>query len=282
MKNRLPFLFQRREIKFRIEDPAIAERLRDSVSENLPAYSYKQGYPTTYVTTVYFDTQDLFFYHRARRKPDNNIKIRLKEYYYPKDGSGDFLWSPHCWIEIKRRHREVIHKNRFCVSKELVPAFLVGEDLFEDVLALNAEIPIDDLRLIYGRIRRLFQSFSIEARAIVSYRRRTYQREETSLRITFDDEIAFYVVPHGLYNGYPALTRYALGTPQKQERYVIVEIKDPGEIPRWLESALRDLPSINYSKFLTSTREIYDSGEKDGSDSKDDSRRESADAPGEG
>ncbi|MBN1419404.1 MAG: VTC domain-containing protein [Planctomycetes bacterium] len=268
MKNRLPFLFQRREIKFRIDDPAIAERLRESVSANLPAYAYKRGYPETYVTTVYFDTQDLFFYHRARRKPDNNVKVRLKEYYYPKDGNGEFLWSPHCWIEIKRRRREVIFKNRFCVSKELVPAFLVGEDLFEDVLALNVEVPADDLRQVYGRIRRLFQSFPISARAIVSYRRRTYQRQETDLRITFDDEIAFYGVPRELYNGCPALTRYALGAPQKQERYVIVEIKDPGQIPMWLESALCDLPSINYSKFLTSTREIYDSGEK-GDDSRD-------------
>lgn len=74
-------LFRRKERKYEI-CTATAAFLKEEISRHLPLFEYEPGQPQTCVTTLYFDTKDRDFFRRAERSYDDNVKIRVKEYYY--------------------------------------------------------------------------------------------------------------------------------------------------------------------------------------------------------
>ena len=74
-----PNFITRSEIKLRLTAEE-ADIFAAEIKRHLPVYCYSPGRETTFVTTVYFDTDDFRFYSRANKFRDDNLKLRLKEY----------------------------------------------------------------------------------------------------------------------------------------------------------------------------------------------------------
>jgi hypothetical protein len=249
-----PNFISRAETKLKLRQIE-AERLLGEVEKHLPIYCYAPGRAITFVSSVYFDTKDFLFYHRAKWFPHDNLKVRLKEYYYQLPAGYEVF--PDCWIEVKRRLGESTAKVRFRIAKTLVGSLFAGEDLHEAIIASNQALEPSYLRRVYAEFLEVVKGRGLEAHSVTNYRRRTYQDEhDESLRVTFDDMIAYFRAPPELFNGTQALTRERLGPPAGFQRHTVVEIKVAKETPDWLKALLRTYPQSNFSKFLTSTQTL--------------------------
>lgn len=248
-----PSWIRRLEEKFQLS-PDAARLLRREIAQNLPVYEFCPGFPATWVTTVYFDTRDRRFYRQAERSYDDNLKVRVKEYFYRRS-DGRAVTSPECWVETKERANGTVSKRRFALPKSALARCLEREDVSATVLAGGGKEAV----AAYDAVRRLLESCEIVPTAIVQYHRTVYQEREDELRITFDDEIAVYPPVHELYEKQEALLPEVLGTPVRQQDAVILEIKCPSrQYPAWLRDVLGTLAAQRFSKFTTSVRFLRD------------------------
>lgn len=256
-------IFSRREEKYEL-DPATAAWLEDELASRLPLFSYYEGFPWTYITTVYFDTRDHRFYQRAAQDYDDNVKIRVREYYYrTRDGAalraGSKGTSPIvtegvCYVELKQRCRGEVTKKRFALEKTALESLLRGDDVWDFLVRANPGSSREVLKDAYDALRGYLVRYAVEVTSVVNYRRKVYQKDECDLRITLDDQVAVYRPFRGLYTVVDALTREQLGAPIRESDRVILEIKSPGEYPGWLVDLLKAFSAQRLSKFTTSVR----------------------------
>jgi hypothetical protein len=85
--------FRRKEDKYEV-GLAAATYLQAEIARRLPRFEYHSGYPYTFITTLYYDTKNRDFYRQAVRHYDDNVKIRVKEYYYSLGGPGSCCGGP--------------------------------------------------------------------------------------------------------------------------------------------------------------------------------------------
>ncbi len=261
---------RRRERKYEVE-PALALALRRSIEKRLPLFNYIPGQSDSYITTVYFDTRNRDLYHRASRSFDNNFKIRIKEYYYAgsnEEGlaAGDglkrseaFRCSRFCFVELKQRRDGIVFKRRFRLPKDQVARLFAGEDVSPfvfDGLTGKTRLSVEKT---YAALRKVLDKVTVEVSSVVCYHRLVYQKSETELRVTFDDRVAVYSPPAGLYSEFQALTPDVLGLPIRTLDRMIMEIKCTGDHPEWLSDVLTTLPSKRLSKFTSSVRFLMES-----------------------
>jgi len=266
-----PNFIHRSEQKYEL---TVAETtaLEDEISRCLPVYEFNPGHPYTHITTVYYDTPELLLYQRACRKYDDNLKIRVKEYYYMAPGEKELV-SPYCFIELKRRRDGMVSKQRLRIPKEHLQAFIGGEDLREELRPDPALEPGKDEKSrksfdeAYDALRGELSSTEVNPVSVINYRRRVYQRDEQDLRVTFDDRITAYLPPVGLYGSMPSLAASRLGEPVGRAAKLIAEIKcrklSSGSYPGWLEVILCSLSARSLSKFTTSVNFILNKGRND-------------------
>jgi len=272
--------FERREEKYEV-DRATARLLQGEIACRLPLFSYQPGHPWTYVTTIYFDTKNRDFYHRAELHYDDNVKIRVKEYYYPTEiplkasgkengeseqrtvwvGEDDppragrtYQTMKHCFVELKQRSRGTVIKKRFAFPKADLGLLFNGQDIWPLLAKVTHPSEMGPLREIYHELQHYIARYPVEVTSIVNYRRTVYQKDENDLRVTLDDRLAVFPPLPGLYTQNDALTAEVLGRPIRTSERVILEIKCPGQYPEWLRSALKAHSSERLSKFTTSVR----------------------------
>lgn len=249
-----PNFIARSEIKLRLTAEE-ADIFAAEIKRHLPVYCYSPGRETTFVTTVYFDTDDFRFYSRANKFRDDNLKLRLKEYYYEVPEGYEVV--PECWIEVKRRLGEATSKHRFRVAKVLVQRLFAGEDCFNEIYKSNRELAAEDVRKVFDTFLGVVRTYDLRPYSITNYRRRTFQAAgDESIRVTIDDLIAYFRAPALLYNGFAALTRGVLGEACGQQKHTVVEIKTTRERPAWMLALLDRFPQSHFSKFLTSTQAL--------------------------
>jgi hypothetical protein len=258
-------LFRRREQKYEV-GRAAAVFIREEIARRLPLFEFERGHPSTHVTTLYFDTRNRDFFRRAVRNYDDNVKIRVKEYYYelpPSAGSGEpgrngavhaYKTSPICYVELKQSAAGTVIKKRFGFPKRELPLLLGGQDVWPILLKMTPPEDVAPLREVYREFQRYLGMYLIEITSIVNYRRTVYQESENELRITFDDQLAVYQPVATLYDGADALTPEVLGRPIRTSDKVILEIKCPGTYPSWLEKTMQYHSTRRLSKFTTSVR----------------------------
>ena len=259
---------RRREHKFEVS-AARGVFLREQIAKELPLFEFFEGFPHTYVTTVYYDTVDRKFYQRAESSYDDNLKIRVKEYSY-RSRDGSFLSFPTCYVELKMRRGGSVIKRRVPIPKGQLEAVLGGIDVWDSVCELVPE-PTPELERSYEALSRFLRSERVVASSIISYRRTVFQRSERELRVTFDDEIAVFEVGGEIYGEQrDALTPNRLGVPVRRHDRVIVEVKCPDpQLPDWLRETLRHHRSKELSKFTTSIRFLTDSSDSDATPSEE-------------
>jgi hypothetical protein len=257
------YFLQRREEKYEMQVGAAAF-LREEIERHLPRFEFRKGHPYTYITTIYFDSEKLEFYDRAKSFYDDNIKIRVKEYYYqntsfPRPGlihKGKIPWVTFesCFVEIKQRIRGLVVKRRFEVPKSIFGRLIRGDDVWDDLVASKTGIEGDGLFDTYREFRDFLRHHHLSEKSIINYRRSVYQEDELELRITFDDEIATFRPVPGLYESVTNLARDNLGSPYEISEKVILEIKCKDGYPPWLVNLLHTHQPKRISKFTTSMR----------------------------
>jgi hypothetical protein len=289
----------RRELKFKLpEARAIAfaaevsaripkHRFQGTGANRLPRARH-------YVTTVYFDTAARDLYRAVRDDPDS-LKIRAREYYdlHPEllelatDARDIVRYSPVLWIEIKGKRDGRTYKRRVGIPKGDVEPFFergaVSQAMRElqrssrppaplrDAAASEfppvAELP-DDLSPsvqhsldVIAELSALRSRFSepLRASCLVNYRRAAFEDAAGTLRITFDQRMACFAAPKGLWVSGKPLVREALGIPAYEEACYILEVKTRGELPLWLSDLLADVGAEEhvFSKFLTASETVH-------------------------
>lgn len=265
--------FSRREIKYALE-AEFAGQLRELVSDHLPGYEFKTGHPYTYITSIYFDTDNLDFFNKARVSYDDNLKIRVKEYYYRAPEG--LITYPYCFVEIKQRVQGLVMKRRIRLPKPLLNRFMRGEDVWKQIVQEDSGVQFEDIEEIYSELRRYLKTYRVRPSSIIHYRRNVYQRDENELRITFDDQLQVFEPLEGLYRSVDSLHVGNLGPPIRTLRRFILEIKCLREYPDWLSEGLSDVMPRRISKFTTSIQILSQNGSQDEVDGDPD------DDPGDG
>ena len=274
-----------------------ARQLEETLRAHLPVYEFHPGYPSTHVTTVYFDTEDHQLYQRARRSYDDNDKVRVKEYYYRahegRDAAGNgvradggYLTSSLAFVELKQRRRGLVTKKRVPVPKDKLRSFFAGHDVWPAVEWAGEQVGVaGETRAAYDDVRDYLQRHRVVPTSVIHYRRLVYQLTEDLLRVTLDDQIGVFAPssewdlasppplreesaasssPSETPAGAPwadALTPAVLGDPVRLYDKVIVEIKcRDGQHPEWLRAALRHQSSRHISKFTTSVGTLVPRG----------------------
>lgn len=287
----------RRELKFKLAE-ARAAAFAAEVAARIPKHRF-QGTGANrlprarhYVTTVYFDTAARDLYRAVRADPDS-LKIRAREYYdlHPEllelatDARDIVRYSPVLWIEIKGKRDGRTYKRRVGIPKGDVEPFFERGEVSHAMRELQraskspalreseavefppAAEPLEDqpagdqpLDMI-AELSALRARFSepLRASCLVNYRRAAFEDAAGTLRITFDQRMACFAAPAGLWTSSKPLVREALGTPAYEEPCYILEVKARGALPRWLSDLLADVGEEEhvFSKFLTASETVY-------------------------
>jgi hypothetical protein len=252
---------------------AAARRFADALSERLRPHRFRgegaNALPGArhFVTTIYFDTvaRDLY---RAAASPVN-VKLRAKEYYdvHPAlveiatDPRELLRYQPILWLEVKERDHDRTSKRRVGIPKRDASAFLAAGTITPETLRLQEDAYGADGARLVQEVVAMCRRFSgpIVPACLVNYRRRAWQDDADTLRVTLDLGLAFYAAPDDLFARTEPLLRETLPPPAGEERRAVVEVKGHAGVPGWLQAVLEAAgaePS-HYSKFEAASRAIH-------------------------
>lgn len=238
---------RRIELKYLLP-PAKTRNLRSAMAAD-PGHEFRRI--GGWVTTVYFDLPDRRLARAAMERPEENLKLRLREYF---DDEGAPC-SRFVWMEIKERQGSSSRKNRFRLHKRLVAPFLRGEgDLASILTCQQAGADPSGVCETVQRIHDLAGD-PWTAFGAVRYRRCSLEGGSPAGRLTLDDRISYHLGPIGLYDTHSALDRRALGPATAEEPAGILEVKHAEEsVPGWCRRLVDGREPAEYSKFLMLSR----------------------------
>jgi len=201
-----------------------------------------------WVTTVYFDLPDRRLARAAMERPEENLKLRLREYF---DDEGAPC-SRFVWFEIKERQGSSSRKSRFRLHKRLVAPFFRGEtDLTSILTCQTTGTDPSNVCETVQRIHDLAGDAWMPLGA-VRYRRCSIEGGSPAGRLTLDDRISYHLGPIGLDG---ALDRRALGPAVGEEPSGVLEVKHAGATaPAWCGKLVGRRDAAEYSKFLMLSR----------------------------
>jgi hypothetical protein len=203
-----------------------------------------------WVTTVYFDLPDRRLSRAAMERPEENLKLRLRE-YFDDDGAP---CSPFVWIEIKERQGSSSKKSRFRLHKRLVGAFVRGEADLASIL--SCQTSASDPSGVCETVQRIHDlaGDTWTPFGAVRYRRCSIEGGTPAGRLTLDDRITYHLGPIALYETRPALDRRAIGPAVGEEPSGVLEVKHGGDDPEWCRRLVGHRDPAEYSKFLMLSR----------------------------
>ncbi len=228
----------RHELKFylpvsmigQIRPLIVGHTQHDPYCADLPNQSYT-------VRSIYFDSDDLNFYHEKMDSLNNRRKLRVRTYNSPETNSIAF-------VEIKRKFGRVGFKDRLMLPLEKVDHAMNG---------VKPEVVFDDKpsfrdRSVLGKIRYLLNMKRLHPVVLVTYEREAFvgQRDRT-VRVTFDRNIRSLLNPtmEQLFDE-DSLVQF-------EDRQFVLELKFNEAMPTWMALLIRklNLRSGSYSKYCT-------------------------------
>jgi hypothetical protein len=223
-----------------------ARHLIEELRRRLPLVRYQDA-DVSFVATTYLDTRDGHYLalsdrHDGRR----SLKLRIREYLW-RDAAG-MHHRDTCFLERKERVGEVRLKQRVELAKRDVMRVVLGDR------------PLRGAGGEAAAIRQELESYRLRPAITTAYERIVFG-DDTRLRVTYDERVAFHPPPRGLYNMVPALTPDVLGPPLARGPSRILELKEPSGTPTpdWLEALLAPLAAApGYSKFRDGMKAMQD------------------------
>lgn len=187
------------------------------------------------VHSLYLDNGNYALYNSTIHGHKNRFKLRAR-FYNEKPNSPIFF-------EIKRRHNDVILKQRAGVKRDSIHRLMAGHFPRIDDLAKSDGNGFGPLRNFTALRNRL----NANGKVLVSYMREAYVTpNDNSVRVTFDRELQT-----AAYRGIFALGAMAI-RPVRLEG-VVLEIKFTDAFPTWLREMVRvfDLERRPFAKYVT-------------------------------
>lgn len=227
------------ELRYQL-DRLTAERVVGIITQRLPRVVYDEGAVKSLVVTTYLDTEDGHYLKIANSSDGRrSIKLRVREYLASLGDGEPFRYAPVCFLERKERVDEQRLKHRIEVNKTEIGGIL------------TLARAVQDQSVEAHAIRTELRSLQL-APVLVSVYERVVFGWDDGLRVTFDERLAYYEPPEGLYDRTPALSPDTLGQPVARGPSRILEIKHPMSsiVPEWLGDVVGDLPQAHgFSKF---------------------------------
>lgn len=228
----------RHELKFYLPTSAIAQ-IRPLIAGHVQHDPYCADQPdqSYIVRSIYFDTEDLTFYHEKVDSVENRRKLRVRTYNSPHGSSIAF-------VEIKRKFGRVGCKDRLMLPLEKVDHALNG---VSPETVLGDEPSYRD-RTVLGKIRYLLNMKQLHPVVLVTYDREAFVgRRDRSVRVTFDRNIRSLLNPtmEQIFDE-DALVQF-------EDDQFVLELKFDEAMPGWMANLIRkmNLSSESYSKYCT-------------------------------
>ena len=172
------------------------------------------AYPSSTITSIYYDTPDHLLTRRSIEKPAYKEKLRLRAY-------GDVTAASTAYAEIKKKYEGVVYKRRTGMNVADAERWLDGE---KHHFATQIEKEIDRFVMFYK---------NIGPSILIAYERDSYFCDDAGLRLTFDRNIRFRTEDLSLLSG-------SWGDPLLPEGNVLLEAKAPGALPMWFVRLLSE------------------------------------------
>lgn len=195
-------------------------------------------YGETTICNIYFDTVDYDLIRRSIEGPIYKEKLRLRSYNVPKGPQSKVF------VEIKKKFDGVVYKRR----EELTLAEA------EDYLYRGIH-PEKDTQIL-REIDWFLKTNDVFPAVYLAYDRRAFAGvEDPEFRLTLDRNIRCRRKQMNLADG-------AVGEPIIDENTVLMEIKIPGTMPKWMSEILGELKIYptsfsKYGSYYTGNPEVY-------------------------
>jgi SPX domain protein involved in polyphosphate accumulation len=217
-----------------------------------------------YVTSLYFDSANHDIAHACARH-DHNVKLRARE-YFDRTIEDEITTEPLLWFEVKARVGASTRKLRFPIPTAEVGGFLEDGLITERMIELQRERWGRSAEQLFEEIAKLFSHTAGPLRpdCIAHYRRRAWQDQDGSTRVTLDTELAFYRPPVTVFSQFGSLSDLIkCNVPVVRANHCVIEIKLAGEQPEWLTALIaasklerEDYPAQTFSKFLAASQAV--------------------------
>ena len=233
MKKTIETSFKRIETKYIVAKDDVKDLIKD-----LKEYVVEDDYPTSTISNIYFDTENFDVIQDALAKQHRREKIRMRTYIEkPQADSPVFL-------EVKSKDEEGIgHKFRLVATSQAIINLMTDGKVDHQIQDPDLVQEIQRLRKRYGH--------RLEPRMFIYYDRLSLKEKKSiqgypyqKIRVTIDQNLVFRDQAVSLLGG-------KKGEPLLEDDFVIMEIKAPGQKPKWLKDILEKygLVKQKFSKY---------------------------------
>jgi len=228
----------RHELKFYLPIEMI-DKIRPLIADHVRHDPYCANEPNNcyIVRSIYYDSDDLGFYHEKVDSVKTRRKLRVRTYNNHKTDSIAF-------VEIKRKFGRVGYKDRLMLPLDRVDLAMNG---VKPETVLGDDGSFRD-RSVLGKIRYLLNLKRLHPVVLVTYDREAFLgcRNET-VRVTFDRNI------RSLLNPTMEQMFDESSLVQFEDQRFVLELKFGDTMPEWMAILIRklNLSSESYSKYCT-------------------------------
>ncbi len=234
--------FKRRELKF-VLDAAQRERLTADLLAFMLPDPHGDGDGHYPVVDLYYDNRFHDLYWEHARGIRSRQKLRLRVY-----GAASGTELPYSFLELKRKHKGRVYKQRVALPIDEALAVAAGADP-------RSVTGRAGLRVI-EQVQTLTQVRQLHPSCVLRYDRQALRGtgDEAELRITFDTDIRFRLddlvpVPDDL-----RCDRELMATDR-----AVMEVKVPDQVPHWLAGLIHRHGCVRqgHSKYCRSFESVF-------------------------
>lgn len=216
-------IFKRHEIKC-----LITRTQQQRVREEIAARMAEDPHGRSTIRNLYFDTPSHQLIRRSLEKPVYKEKLRIRSYTAAQADSTVF-------VELKKKYKGVVYKRRVPLTEAQAMDYLCRRQAVGDSQILRE---IDYFLDFYASLQpAMFLSYDREA---------FYDREDPTLRLTFDENILWR-------EDRLSLREAADGRHLLPSDMVLMELKTATALPLWLTALLtrEGIRRTSFSKYGT-------------------------------
>lgn len=227
--------FERNELKY-----LITIEQKNKILETISQFMELDKYGRTTIRNIYFDTPDYRLIRRSIEKPIYKEKLRIRSYKKAEDQSIVF-------VEVKKKYNSIVYKRRVALPIVDAMEWICKKKKLSNENQISREI---EYFVNYYK--------NLQPTVFLTYEREAYYcKENSDLRITFDENI--------LYRNYDVdLHNEVYGEEVLNKNYSIMEIKCSYGMPLWLTSLLskEKIFKTPFSKYGTAYKKILEKNKK--------------------
>jgi len=215
-------VFERTEKKYLLSEKDY-KRLMNKIEDKIE----KDKYYKSYISNIYYDTDNFDLIVNSIEKPIYKEKVRLRSYNTPTMNDTVFL-------EVKKKYKGVVSKRRVQIKLK---------EFYEYID--NGKFPKDVNKQIMREIDYCFKRYDLKPKMFLAYDRLSYyDKNDSNFRITFDTNIRSREFDLKIEDG-------SNGNKLFKDKFYLMELKAHEALPMWIVDILSSLKiyPISFSKY---------------------------------